>query len=151
MAPSQGKLVFSPKVAEYTAPKIEAELDEIQALDRDAALLHQAIRDAVDEVGAKNASWALQRDGSTLSNWINERPDANGIARLPPAKLVLWLGKKQPSGRLAALVNRLWGFAPPVKTSELTPEEENKRLKAQLRAEGSFGAHVLEKALGSTK
>lgn len=133
----------------YTAPKIERELDEIQELDRDAALLHQAVRDAVEEVGAKEAAWVMKRDGSTLSNWIYERPDAQGNPRMPPAKLLLWLGKKQKSGRLTALLARLWGFAPPVRAAELTPEEENRRLKEQLRAEGTFGAHVLEKALGS--
>lgn len=134
--------------APYEVPSIEQELDEIELLARDAALLHQAVRDAVEEVGAKDCAWVLKRDGSTLSNWINERPDAQGNPRMPPAKLVLYLGRKQKSGRLTALLARLWGFAPPVRAAELTPEEENRRLKEELRAAGSVGQHLLERALG---
>jgi hypothetical protein len=67
---------------------------------------------------------------------------------MPPAKLLLYLGKQQKSGRLVALLARLWGFAPPVRSAELTPEEENRRLKDELRAAGSVGQHLLERALG---
>jgi hypothetical protein len=144
---AQAKLNLKPPPA-YETPRIDVELDEIELLERDAALLHQAIRDAVNEVEPKQCSWVMKRDGTTLSNWVYERPDANGNPRMPPAKLLLYLGKKQKSGRLSALLARLWGFAPPVRPDELSVEEENRRLKEQLRAEGSFGAHVLEKALG---
>jgi hypothetical protein len=133
----------------YETPTIERQLDEIELLARDAALLHQAIRDAVEEVGPKDSAWAMKRDGSTLSNWINERPDAQGNPRMPPAKLLLFLGKRQKSGRLTALLARLWGFAPPVRAVELTPEEENRRLRAELQAAGTVGQHILERALGS--
>ena len=146
MPNQQGKL--SLKLPAYEPPRIEAALDEIELLDRDAALLHQGIRDAVNEVEPKQCAWVMKRDGGTLSNWINERSDAHGIPRMPPAKLLLYLGQKQKSGRLAALLSRLWGMAPPVRSAELSPEEELRRIKDQLRAEGSFGAHVLEKALG---
>jgi|GEM_PF-7070799 len=146
--PNQEKqLSLRPRPA-YEPPRIEAALDEIEQLDRDAALLHQAIRDAVNEIEPKQCAWVMKRDGGTLSNWINERSDAHGLPRLPPAKLLLYLGQKQKSGRLAALLAKLWNFAPPVRAAELTPEEELKRLKEQLRAEGTFGQHVIEKALG---
>lgn len=137
--------------APYEPPRIDVELDEPAELERLAAQLHQGVRDAVEEVGPKDCAWVMRRDGSTLSNWINERPDAQGNPRMPPAKLLLYLGKQQKSGRLTALLARLWGFAPPVRSAELTPEEENRRLKEELRAAGSVGQHLLERALGSAR
>lgn len=144
---SQAKLELPPGRA-YAVPQIDRELDEIEELERDAARMNEAIRDAVEECEPKRAAWVMKRDGSTLSNWIYERADAAGNPRMSPAKLLLWLGKAQKSGRLARLVNELWGFAPPVRPAELTPEEENRRLRETLRAEGPYGEHVLAKALG---
>ena len=132
----------------YSPPALETELDEVRDMDRRADALHEEVRAAVAEIGHKDVAFLMDVEGSTLSNLINCRDLGNGKRQQPPAKLLLLLGRKQKSGRLAAFLNNQWGFAPPVRPDALSPEEELRRIKDQLRAEGSFGAHVLERAIG---
>lgn len=147
-SPAQAKFDLK---APYEAPKLEVELDEVREFARLTDSLHQAIRDAVDEVGHKEVAFIMDIEGSSLSNLINCRDLGNGKHQQPPARLLLLLGKRQKSQRLARMLAKEWGFAPPLRAVELSPEEELRRLKETLRAEGSFGVHVLEKAIGSAK
>jgi hypothetical protein len=139
----QGKL-FEPRP--YSPPKLEVELDEVQDWTRRGDQLHQAIRDAVEEIGHKEVAFLLDIDGSTLSNLINCRDLGNGKRQQPPARLLLVLGAKQKSQRLAQFLAREWGFAPLQRVDELTPEEELRILKDTLRDDGKYGASVLERA-----
>ena len=142
----QAPLPLRPR--EYAPPELETALEQARRYETLADELHAAVRDAVAEVGHKEVASLMDIEGSTLSNLINCRDLGNGKRQQPPARLLLILGAKQKSGRLVAFLCREWGFAPPQKVDTLTPEEELRRLKDQLRSEGAFGQHVIEKALG---